>query len=67
MGVLADHGDPDRARPVVVEVGQLVGQGLDVLHLQTGVVIINNVVGGRVHRPLPHGLRHKVEVVSGNK
>ena len=35
VSVLADHGDPHRPRPVVVEVGQLVGQRLDVLRLQS--------------------------------
>ena len=39
VGVLAGGGHPHRARPVVVEVGQLVRQLLDMLRLQTGVIL----------------------------
>ena len=38
VGVLAGGGHPHRARPVVVEVGQLVRQLLDVLRLEARVV-----------------------------
>ena len=47
MGVLAHHGHPHGPRPVVVEVGPLVSQALDLDH----------VVAGRVHCALPHRLR----------
>ena len=39
VSVLAGGGHPHRARPVVVEVGQLVRQLLDMLRLQTGVIL----------------------------
>ena len=38
VGVLAGGGHPHRARPVVVEVGQLVRQLLNVLRFETRVV-----------------------------
>ena len=61
--VLAGGGDPHRARPVVVQVAQLVRQLLEVVWLQPGVVL-DHVVGGGVDRPLPHRLRHEEEVVA---
>ena len=48
--------------PVVVEVGQLVGQTLDVLRLQPRGVL-DYIVAGGVDRALPHRLGHQVEVV----
>ena len=66
MGVLAGGGHPDSAGPVVVEVGQLVGQHLDVLGLQAGGVL-DDVVAGGVDGALPHGLGDEEEVVPGRE
>ncbi len=51
MRVLAYGGDSDGARPVEVEVAQLVGEHLEVVRLQPGLVV-DDVVGGGVHRAL---------------
>ena len=51
VSVLTGSRDPDRARPVVVEVSQLVGQLLQVLGLQTRGVL-HHVVAGGVHSSL---------------
>ena len=65
--VLAGGGDPHRARPVVVEVAQLVGEGLHVPRQQALAVspgrVVDDVVAGRVDGALPHRLGHQVEVV----
>ena len=53
MSVLTGSGDSDGAGPVIVEVGQLVGQLLDVLRLEAAAVL-NHVVAGGVDCPLPH-------------
>ena len=67
VGVLAHHGHPHRARPVVVEVAQLVGEGLHVPRQQALAVspgrVVDDVVAGRVDGALPHRLGHQVEVV----
>ena len=62
VGVLAGGGDPHGAGPVVVEVAQLVGQLLDVVRGEAGVVL-DHVVGGRVDSALSHTLRHEEEVI----
>ena len=53
MGVLAGGGNTDGAGPVVVEVGQLVRQLLQVLRLQPRGVL-HHVVAGGVDGALPH-------------
>ena len=63
VGVLTHHGDPHSAGPVVVEVGQLVGQRLDVLGLQAWGVL-DDIVAGGVDSPLPDRLTDKEKVVS---
>ena len=62
MGVLARSWDTHSAWPVVVEVGQLVGQLLDVLGRQAGGVL-DDVVAGGVDGALPHRLGDQEEVV----
>ena len=62
MSILAGGRHPDRARPVVVEVGELVGERLDVLWQQPGGVL-HYVVGGRVDGALVHRLRDEEEVI----
>ena len=42
--------------------GELVGDPLDVVRLESGVVP-NHIEGGRRHRSLPHRLRDQKEVV----
>lgn len=64
--VLAHAGHPHAARPVVVEVAQLVGQHLDVLRLQPGGVV-DHVVRRRVHGALGDALRNQEEVVPGKR
>lgn len=65
VGVLAHHGDPHSAGPVVVQVTQLVGQGLHVLGWESADRgFLDDVVTSRVDRSLPHGLRHQIEVIS---
>ena len=56
--ILARSGHPDRARPVVVEVGER----LDVLRKQLRGVF-HHIVGGRVEGALVHRVRHKEEEV----
>ena len=53
VSVLAGGGNTDSAGPVVVEVGQLVRQLLEVLRLQAAGVL-HHVVTGRVDGALPH-------------
>ena len=53
MSVLAGGGNTDGARPVVVEVGELVRQLLQVLRLKPRGVL-HHVVAGRVDGALPH-------------
>ena len=60
--ILARSTHPDSARPVVVEVGELVGERLDVYRQQPGGVLYQ-IVGGGVDGALVHGLQHKEEVV----
>ena len=62
VSILAGSRHPDSARPVVVEVGQLVGERLDVLRQQPGGVL-HYVVGGRVDGALVHRLRDEEEVI----
>ena len=62
VSILAGGRHPDRARPVVVEVGELVGERLDVLWQQPGGVL-HYVVGGGVDRALVHRLRDEEEVI----
>ena len=62
MCILAGRRHAHGARPVVVEVGQLVGQLLDVLRLQARGVL-DDVVAGGVDGALPHRLGHQEEVV----
>lgn len=66
VGVLAGGGHPDGAWPVVIEVGQLVRQHLDVLGLQAGG-ILDDVVAGGVDGALPHRLGDQEEVVPGRE
>ena len=53
VGVLAHRRDPDSARPVIVKMGQLIRQALDMVWPQPGGVL-HNVVAGGVHSALPH-------------
>ena len=62
MSILARSRHPDSSRPVVVEVGELVGERLDVLWQQPGGVL-HYVVGGRVDGALVHRLRDEEEVI----
>lgn len=62
VGVLADAGHPNRPVPVVVEVGELVRQPLDLLGRKAAVVL-DDVVAGGVDRALAHRLAHEEEVV----
>ena len=62
MRILARSGDPDGAGPVVVEVGELVGERLDVLGQQPRG-ILHHVVGSGVDGTLVHRLRHQEKVV----
>jgi len=52
--------------PVVVQMGQLIGQPLQVTWLQPRVVL-DDIVGGWIHSSLSDGLRYKEEVVSLRK
>ena len=62
MSILARSRNPHSARPVVVKMGELVGESLDVLGHQTGGVL-HYVVGCGVHSALVHRLGHEEEVV----
>ena len=62
MSILARSRHPDSSRPVVVEVGELVGERLDVLRQQPGGVL-HYVVGGGVDGALVHRLRDEEEVI----
>ena len=62
VSILTGSRDPDSARPVVVEVGELVGERLDVFWQQAGGVL-HYIVGGWVDSALVHRLRDKEEVV----
>ena len=62
MRILARSGDPDSAGPVVVKVGELVGERLYMLRHQAGGVL-HHIVGGGVDSALVHRLRDKEEVV----
>ena len=62
VSVLAGGGNTDGAGPVVVEMSQLIRQLLEVFWLEPGGVH-HHVVAGWVHRPLPHRLGDKEEVV----
>ena len=53
MGILTGGRNTDSAGPVVVEVGELVCQLLQVLRLQARGVL-HHVVAGRVDGALPH-------------
>ena len=53
MSVLAGGRNTDSARPVVIEVGQLVRQLLEVLRLEPAGVL-HHVVAGRVDGALSH-------------
>ena len=52
--------------PIVVQVGQLVGQPLQVTRLQPRVVL-DDIVGGRIHSSLSDRLGYKEEIVSLRK
>ena len=60
--ILAWSGDPDSAGPVVVEVGELVGERLYVQRQQPRDVLYH-IVGGGVDGALVHRLRYKDKVV----
>ena len=60
--ILARSRNPHSSRPVVVEVGELVGECLDVFRHQAGGVL-HHIVGGGVDSALVHRLRDKEEVV----
>ena len=60
--LVARSGHPDSAGPVVVEVGELLGERLDVKRQPPGDVLYH-IVGGGVDGALVHGLRYKEEVV----
>ena len=62
VSILTGSRDPDSARPVVVEMGELVGERLDVLWQQAGG-ILHHIVRGWVDSALVHRLRDKEEVV----
>ena len=62
VSVLARSRNTDGPRPVVVEVGQLVRQLLEVLRLQSAGVLQHVVTRG-VDGPLPYRLTHQEEVV----
>ena len=53
MCILARSRNPDSARPVVVEVSELVRQLLEMLRLEAAGVL-HHVVAGRVDGALPH-------------
>ena len=60
--ILARSGNPDSARPVVVKVGELVGERLYMLRHQAGGVL-HHIVGGWVDSALVHRLRDEEEVI----
>ena len=60
--VLAGRGHAHSAGPVVVEVGQLVGQPLQLVGGEPALVH-DDVVAGGVHCPLPHRLGDEEEVI----
>ena len=60
--ILARSRHPNSARPVVVEVGERVGERLDVHRQQPGGVLYH-IVGGGVDGALVRRLQHKEEVV----
>lgn len=62
MGVLARSWYTNGARPVVVQVSELVGQALKVVWCQPGAVL-NHVVMGWRHRSLTDRLADKKEVI----
>jgi len=62
MGILAGSRDTDSSGPVVIEMGQLVGEGLKMDGLEPRRVMDNMVVGGG-GRSLAHALRTKEKVV----
>ena len=62
MRILARSGHPDSSRPVVVEVGELVGERLDVLGHETRCVL-HHVVRGWIDSALVHRLRDQEEVI----
>ena len=55
MGVLAGGGHTDCARPVVVEMSQLVRQLLELVRLEAAAVL-QHVVAGGVNSALPDRL-----------
>lgn len=63
MGILANGRNSHGARPVVVEMGLLVGVQLKLIRVQTGLVP-KNVVAGRRDGSLAHALGNQEEVVS---
>ena len=62
VGVLARGRHPDRPRPVVVHVGELVGEPLHVVRLHVLAAVHDNVVRWG-HRAVPHVLGHQEKVV----
>ena len=66
MSVLARSRNTDSSGPVVIEVGQLVRQLLEVLRLQ-GTGVLQHVIARGVDGPLPYRLTHQEEVVPDSK
>jgi len=63
VSVLAGGWNTDGARPVVVEVGQLVAEALKLVGLEARLVH-DDIVAGRVHCTLSDGLGDEKKVVS---
>jgi len=61
--ILARSWNSNSARPVIVQMRQLVSELLQVVRLETGSVL-DDIVAGRIHGSLPNGLRNQEEVVS---
>lgn len=62
MRILTRCRYSDGTRPIVVQMTKFVRQSLHVVSLHVSSIVKNNVVGRR-DRPLPHQLRHQIEVV----
>ena len=63
---LAGRGHADGAGPVVVEVSELVGEPLHVVHLPVALAVYDHVVRRR-HRALTHVLADEEEVRSATR
>ena len=62
--ILARSGNPDSARPVVVQVTQFVGQLLQVIWGEARV-IPDHIIGRWVDSALSHTLGHKEKIIPG--